>query len=273
MSYLAHIQTNAWRFRKKILEMIFKAQTSHIGSNLSCIDILTALYFLVMKDDDRFVLSKGWSASALYVVLAEKGYFDKKLLDTYCHGDSPLISLASAEVDGVEASTGSMGHGLPIAVGMALSKKLTKQKDRVYCLIGDGELDCGTTWESALFAGHHKLNNLTIIIDCNGLQGFGKTKDIIDARPIAKKFKAFGFSAIRIDGHNFDELARMGKRTQKPLVIIAYTIKGRGVSFMENNNDWHYWNIPEDKYKLAIAEVDDEIKRQEAWQNTIYGDQ
>ncbi len=250
--------------RKKVLEMIHRAGTSHIGSNFSCIDILTVLFSKLNLDNhlrknrDRFVLSKGWAAASLYYFLAQKGIIPKKDLKTYCIGNSKYIGLAEPSVRGVEVAGGAMGHGLPIALGMALAAKLGKEKWKTYVLMSDGELDCGTTWECAALASHNKLNNLILIIDCNGFQAMGTKKEVLDMEPLIGKWKAFNWTVTEIDGHNYNKIIKaldLSKKTKKPLVIIARTIKGKGVSFFERKLEWHYKNVDLENYKKALAEL------------------
>lgn len=255
----------ATEIRKKVLDMIYKAQSSHIGSNLSCIDILTVLYFGIMDPRDKFILSKGWAAASVYAILAKKGYFPTKDLEGYGKTNkkgeaiTPLLGLISHKVKGVTCSTGSMGHGLPIGLGMALAEKNDNAKGRIFVMLSDGEMDCGTTWESALFAPHHKLDNLVVIIDYNKLQAFGRTNEVLNLEPLKEKWESFGWSVKEIDGHNFSGIETALKdipfEKQKPSVIIANTIKGKGISFMENKLEWHYWSINKENYEKAIAEL------------------
>jgi transketolase len=250
--------------RKKVLEMVHKGQTSHIGSNFSCMDILTVLFSKInldkdLKDDrDRFVLSKGWVASALYYFLSEKGIIPKEDLEQFGIEGSKYIGLAEPAVRGVEMSGGAMGHGLPIAVGMAIAAQRGNKKWKTYVLMSDGELDCGTTWESALLAAQQKLNNLAVIIDSNGFQAMGMKKEVLDMEPLAEKWKAFNWDVVEIDGHDYEQintaLDQVGT-TQKPLVIIAKTTKGKGVSFFEGKLEWHYKTIDEENYQKALAEL------------------
>jgi len=256
-------------FRKQIIKMIFKAKASHIASAYSVLDILIYLYDSVLNvypknalnpKRDRFILSKGWGASALYTVLADKGFFNKKELDNYCMDRSKFIGITSLSgVPGIEATTGSMGHGLPIGSGMALAGKKMKKKYKVFVVISDGELDEGSTWEAIFFAGHHHLDNLVVIIDYNKWQAFGRTKDVLNPDPIPDKLKAFGWETIEADGHNFISLSRAFSRIPlkkgKPTAIIAHTIKGRGVSFIEDRNEWHYKYPNKQEFEKALAEL------------------
>ena len=198
--------------RKKVLELTYKAQTSHIGSNLSALDILTVLYNIadidkdLKEDRDRIVISKGWIAASVYYFLTEKGIIPKEDLGTYCKNGSKYIGLVEPNVRGIEAAGGSMGFGLPFGVGFALAKKLKKEKGRVFVLMSDGEQQTGTTWESALIGSHHKLDNLLVIVDANELQAMGKVKEILNIEPLKEKWKAFGWEVHEIDGHNFEEI-------------------------------------------------------------------
>lgn len=251
--------------RKKVLDMIYKAQSSHIGSNFSCIDILSVLYDIADVDKDlkenrdRVVISKGWVAAAIYYFLSEKGIIPKEDLETFCQPGSKYIGLVEPNVRGVEAAGGSMGFGLPFGVGFALAKKTKKEKGKVFVLMGDGEVAIGTTWESALIAAHHKLNNLVLIIDANNLQAMGKVEDVLNIEPLKEKWSSFGWNVLEIDGHNFSEIEQALKNAcsteEKPSAIIARTIKGKGVNFMENNNIYHYKVLSDEEYKKALQEL------------------
>lgn len=249
--------------RKKVLGMIHKAGTSHIGSNFSCIDILAVLFSKINLDKnlkpnrDRFIMSKGWAAASMYYFLSEKGIIPKKDLETYCIGKSKYIGLTEPEIRGVEVAGGSMGHGLPFALGVALGSKLSKENWKTYVLMSDGELDCGTTWESAAIASQHNLNKLILIVDSNGFQAMGQTKNVLNMEPLTEKFKAFGWDVIEIDGHNFKQIEKALTKdsSTKPLVIIARTTKGKGVSFFEGKLEWHYKNIDKENYLKALAEL------------------
>lgn len=268
-------QTFAKQIRKDILKMHFLSKESHVGSALSCADIMAVLYSGILsvnpkkpldQNRDRFILSKGHAVAALYATLAEKKFFEKKLLDTFCQDGSQLPGHSTKQsVPGVEVSTGGLGHGLPMGIGMALAAKKDlplqagKKNYRVFVLMSDGECNEGTTWESAMFADHHKLDNLTVIIDRNGQQGLGKTKEIIDTEPFKEKWTAFGWETREIDGHDFLQMEKAFQniplKKNKPTVIIANTIKGKGVSFMEDTVEWHYKNPNEEQYQAALAEL------------------
>ena len=239
----------ASQLRYKVVQMSFRSKAAHLASSLSCIDILTILYEKILKINpkkkdykrDRFILSKGHAAGALYATLAHKGFFSKNRLNSYGSKNSLLEEHPNPKLNGVEAPTGSLGHGLPIACGMALSAKILKMNFRTFVLLGDGECNEGTVWESILFASSKKLNNLIAIVDFNGWQGIGRTKSILNLNPFSEKWKSFGWNVKKINGHNHRQLYNcLKKRYSKPTVIIAKTIKGKGVSFMEDDNNWHY---------------------------------
>jgi len=252
--------------RKSIVKMNAKAFASHSGTALSTVDILSCLYFKIMNIDennpnlvnrDKFILSKGHGSSALYATLSEKGFFDKKLLEGF-YIDGGLLPghLDKEAVPGVEVSSGSLGHGLSIGIGMAIANKVDKLDNNVYVMCGDGELNEGSVWEAIMFAPQNKLNNLTLIIDYNKLQGYGKTNEVINLEPLNEKLKAFNWDVIEINGHDFDEIEQsLNKITNKPKAIIAHTIKGKGVSFMENEFVWHYKSPNQEQLKQALEEL------------------
>lgn len=252
-----------------IIEEVYNAQSGHPGGSLSIADILTVLYFNEMNVDeknpdmpnrDRLVLSKGHASPALYSVLANRGFFEKDKLKTFRKIDSNLQGHPDKnKVKGVDMTTGSLGQGLSAANGMALAGKLNKSNYRVYCILGDGELEEGQIWEAAMTSHHYKLDNLCVIVDNNNLQIDGKVEDVMNIYPIVDKFKSFGFETIQIDGHNITQimeaLGQARKIKGKPTVIIAKTIKGKGVSYMENQAGWHGKAPNEDEYKRAINEL------------------
>ena len=239
--------------RKGIIEEVYRAESGHPGGSLSIADILTVLYFNVLnidpknskwEDRDRFVLSKGHCSPALYSVLANRGYFDKELLKTFRNLESNLQGHPDMnKVPGVDMTTGSLGQGLSVANGMAIAGKLNNKQYRVYCLLGDGEIEEGQVWEAAMTANKYKLDNLCVIVDNNNLQIDGTIEEVMSSYPIDEKFKSFGFQIINIDGHNIQEIIDafdVAKNVKgKPTCIIAKTIKGKGVSFMENKAEWH----------------------------------
>ncbi|HKO49894.1 MAG TPA: transketolase [Polyangiaceae bacterium] len=255
----ALLARTALAIRREFLRMHFEAHAGHLGSGLSAIDILTYLYSAWLRPTDQFILSKGHGASALYATLHHFGKLSDAELGTY-YQDGTLLPAHPAPLGlaAIPAATGSLGHGLPIATGMAHSYKYLHSVDaRVACLISDGECDEGSTWEAALFAGHHRLNNLTVFVDANGIQGFGRTEEVLALEPFAKKWEAFGFEVSECNGHDFAALhAALSKPlSERPRCVIARTVKGKGVSFMENTVDWHYWPMSEAQYGQAIAEL------------------
>jgi len=256
----AALARRALAIRRRFLRMHYEARSGHVGSGLSAIDILTYLYAAWLGPTDHFILSKGHGASSLYATLHHFGKLSDAELDTY-YKDNTLLPAHPAPrgVDAIPAATGSLGHGLPIAAGMAHSyKHLRMTAARVACLLSDGECNEGSTWEAALFAGHHRLDNLTVIVDANGIQGFGRTEDVLALEPFAKKWEAFGFDVSECNGHDFALLhaALAAPPSGRPRCIIARTVKGKGISFMENTVDWHYWPMSEAQYTAAIAELD-----------------
>ena len=247
--------------RKTVLSMIYKAQVSHIGSNFSCIDILTVLYSKLNPKIDKLVVSKGWVAASVYALNVKYGYMPQEAIDTFCDGKSPYIGLIEPiGYFGCEVASGSMGLGFPAAVGIALAKKLKGEEGKVYVLMSDGEMQCGTTWESALIAEKHELNNLVIIEDRNGFQAMGKVDDILYSG--FPRLSFFDYQIIA--GHNYNEieealkgnLVGLGKiKGNRPYFISCHTIKGKGVSKFEGNNLYHYKNLSEEEYKEALKEL------------------
>ena len=256
--------------RKHAVTMTSLGGSSHIGSILSIADILAVLYGAILNynskdpkwiDRDRFILSKGHAGAGVYAALAECGFMPLDKLKTHYQDGSDLSGHVSHKgIPGVEFSTGSLGHGLPVASGMALAAKINKKKYRVFALLSDGECNEGSNWEAILFAAHHKLNNLVAIIDRNRLQSIYSTEDTLALEPFPEKWKSFGWDVVEIDGHNHNEIFKSCKNdinpTNKPLCVIANTTKGKNVSFMENNTLWHYRSPQGDEYKLAIAELE-----------------
>jgi transketolase len=253
--------------RKTILEIIYKTKSPHIGSSLSIVEILIALYFRSLNvspddalnpDRDRFILSKGHACPALYAVLAERGFINKDELDGFAINNGLLEQHPTIDLDkGIEASTGSLGHGLSIGIGMALAGEIDKNKYKVYVLMSDGELNEGSVWEAIMFAGHHKLTNIIVLIDYNKMQALGCTRDILDLEPLAKKWESFAWNVQEVDGHDFKQIfnALNSLSPKKPNVIILHTVKGKGISFMENQLLWHYRTPNEEEYKLALKEL------------------
>ena len=243
--------------RSNILNHTYKAKSSHIGSCLSIVEILVVLYNKVLKKNDRFILSKGHAALALYCTLFEKKIISQKILNTFGFNKSILMNHVSHKVKGVEFSTGSLGHGLPVAVGKALKFKINKESNRVFVLLSDGEMNEGTTWESLLFASHHKLDNLNIIIDYNKIQSMDFVKKVINIEPLKSKLSSFGCNVHEINGHDILAIHKVltKKNKNKPKIVIANTIKGKGVSFMENNNLWHYKNPNQKELVAGLNEI------------------
>ncbi len=229
--------------RREILEMAMETGINHIASSLSVVEILHTL-FSITGEDDRIILSKGHGCLGYYILLQEKGF------------TPPLKAHPDIDVEnGIECTTGSLGHGLPIAVGMALAKKIKKEKGNIYVLMGDGECQEGTTWESAMIASHNRLSNLCIIVDKNELQALCSTNEASSLRNLAEKFISFGFSSVHVDGHDVDELERVLKvKSNRPKVVVAHTVKGKGISFMENCVKFHA-RLPNDE-ELAIARLE-----------------
>lgn len=255
--------------RKNIIEMLCESKSGHPGGSLSCADVLTYLYYEKMNIDvnnpkweqrDRFVLSKGHAAPALYSVLAEKGFFPKEELKTLRKTGGLLQGHPdSKHVPGVDVSTGSLGQGISNAVGMALGLKAQNNNARVYAVLGDGELQEGLVWEASMAAAHYKLDNLVAVVDFNGLQIDGKNEDVMGINPLDEKFEGFGFNVIECDGHDYEELDKAFKNAEetkgKPTVIIAKTVKGKGVSFMENQAGWHGQAPNKEQTEQAIMEI------------------
>ncbi|WP_353133936.1 transketolase [Pseudopedobacter sp.] len=256
-------------YRKNILKYIYQAKAGHTGGSLSCIDILNVLYNDVLNvspetftspDRDRYIQSKGHCVEALFVVLADKGFFPQDDLDNLCKYQSHYIGHPTKKVNGVEQNTGALGHGLPISVGVAISAKMDRKDYRVFTLMGDGELPEGSNWEAALTAAHYKLDNLCAIIDSNKLQISGTTAEVCNTEPIDQKFESFGWAVKHVDGNNVGQLktafASLPFEEGKPNLIIAHTIKGKGVSYMENQLKWHHGVPTNAEYQQAIAELE-----------------
>ena len=266
---IQQLEIRAKQIRRNIITMVGEAGSGHPGGSLSAADIVTALYFYIMRNDpanpkhpdrDRFVLSKGHAAPVLYAALAERGYLPKDEIHTLRKLGSNLQGHPDMQkVPGVEMSTGSLGQGLSVAVGMALAGKLDKKNYRVYALVGDGEIQEGMIWEASMAATHFKLDNLTCFLDYNGFQIDGPINDIMSPEPLADKWRAFGWHVAEIDGHNMEEIiaaVEMAKATSgKPTMIVAKTIKGKGVSFMENQVGWHGVAPKPDEMERALAEL------------------
>ena len=266
------LQKKAVEVRKGIITGVFNAKSGHPGGSLSAADLFTYLYFEEMNvnpespedpERDRFVLSKGHTAPGYYAALALKGFFPVSDLETLRHVGSYLQGHPDKKhTPGVDMSSGSLGQGLSVAVGMALSAKLKEKDYRTYCLCGDGEIQEGQIWEAAMFAGHRQLDNLCVIVDNNNLQIDGTVEEVCSPYPIDEKFKAFNFHVININGNDLDEIDAAFKEARahkgQPTAIIAHTVKGKGVSFMENNVGWHGKAPSADEYKIAMEELEKE---------------
>ena len=271
------LELTAAKGRRLGMEMVFRAASGHIGGSFSAMDILTELYFEEMRIDpaaprapgrDRFVLSKGHCTPALYSILALRGYFPEKDLELFRSIKGHMSGHPDmAHVPGVDMSTGSLGQGISAAVGMALAGKLDGAPYRVYALLGDGEVEEGEVWEAAMSAAKYGLDNLCAIVDVNGLQIDGRTADVMPSEPLDRKFAAFNWHVITVDGHDFDALrAAFAEARQvkgQPTVLIAKTVKGKGVSFMENDAGWHGKAPNAEQYEKAMAELDAAVKRLE----------
>ncbi len=257
--------------RKNLLKYIFIAGAGHTGGSLSCVDILNVLYNRVLKvdpgnfkdpDRDRYVQSKGHSVEALYVTLADRGFFPESDLETLCKYQSDYIGHPAKKINGIEQNTGALGHGLSICVGEAIAAKLDKKTHRVFSLLGDGELPEGSNWEAFLAAAHYKLDNLYAILDYNKQQITGSTKDVMNTDSVREKLEAFGWTVKEVDGHNHEEiegaLNNGPLEKGKPNFIIAHTIKGKGVSFMEGEVKWHHGVPSPEQYEQALLELDGE---------------
>jgi len=261
------LQLKAVHLRQKTLEAIYEAGAGHTGGGLSCLDILNVLYNRILKVSpetfgsptrDRYVQSKGHSVEALYAVLADRGYFPEADLKTICHYKSHYVGHPTRHIPGIEMNTGALGHGLPICIGMALAAKMDGAAFRVFTLLGDGELAEGSNWEAAMAAGHYDLDNLTVIIDHNTLQISGHTRDVMSNEPLDEKWRAFGWAVKTVSGHDYAALTEalsQPAEAGKPTCVIANTVKGRGVSFMENVAKWHHGVPSEAELKQALAEL------------------
>lgn len=262
------LEIKSKQIKQLILEISHRAQIGHIGSALSIADIVSVLYFGILKlnpknpkwkQRDRFVLSKGHAVAALYSALYLKGYISKEILFSYCQNKGLLGEHPDHHVPGVELSTGSLGHGLSVGVGFALATKLRKERDKTYVILSDGECNEGEIWEAALFAAHNKLANLTVAIDYNKVQAFGTVKNTLNLEPLADKWKSFGWNIFEVDGHNITQLLHTFKKnphtSQKPTAIICHTVRGKGVSFMENHIEWHYFTTSVKQQEQALKEL------------------
>lgn len=270
------LEINACKVRMGIIEGVYNAKSGHPGGSLSIADLLTFLYYTKLnvypdnpeeQQRDRFVLSKGHTAPALYAVLAEKGFFDKKELKSLRHIGAMLQGHPCIEIPGIDMSSGSLGQGISAACGMALSGKISNDTYKVYTVLGDGEIQEGQVWEAAMFASHYNLDNLIAVVDNNNLQIDGKISDVMSPYPIAEKFEAFGWHVIKMDAHDFEDMEKAFNEAEtisgQPVVIIQNSIKGKGVSFMENEADWHGKAPNTEQYETAMAELKEQLKRLE----------
>lgn len=266
------LEQKAIELRKATWEMIYAAKTGHTGSDLSCTDILVALYYRVMHqtsatftdpDRDRYIQSKGHAVEVLWNVLADRGYFPKADLKTYSQFKSPYMGHPNNHVKGIEMNTGSLGHGLALSVGIAKAAKMNGQSYHTYTLMGDGEQAEGSVWEAAMAASNFKLDNLTAIIDHNGLQITGKTTDVMNSEPLKAKYEAFGWHVLEIPGNEMQAVVtalEAAPETGKPTLILADTTKGAGVKFAENKAEWHHKVPTEEQYQEALATFDQQLK-------------
>ena len=257
------LEERVFSIKKRFLAMYKKANAGHIGSSLSCAEILVLLKFAWMNDEDVFVLSKGHAAAALYSLLAEANVLSASQIDSYYQDGTLLPALPPFNAfEEIPFATGSLGHGLPVSAGMALAARLKHQQRQVFCVTSDGELDEGSVWEAALFIAHHQLTNLVWVVDRNQIQGIGRTEDVLALEPLAAKLRAFGFHVIGVDGHDFesllgarDECTRVQSSHGAPVVIIANTVKGHGVSYMQDTVHSHYLPMTDAQYDQALVEI------------------
>ncbi len=273
MKNAKELEVKAYEIRKRLLRMIYEGKTGHTGGALSSTDIIVSLFYSKMKHDpinpkwnerDRFLLSKGHSVEGYYCVLADCGYFAESELNTFSKFKSRLIGHPSVKVPGVEMNTGSLGHGLPVGVGMALGAKKSNNPCCIYVLMGDGELGEGSIWEAAMAGANYKLDNLVAIVDRNHLQISGNTENVMKLEGLSNKWNSFGWEVIEADGNNItsilNALEKATEKSGKPHVIIAETTKGKGVSFMENVAKWHHGVPSEEQLAKALSELDERIK-------------
>jgi transketolase len=264
-----HFQALSRAIRKVILDLVHRTGSPHIGPSFSMVELLTVLYFEILKidpshpdesDRDRFILSKGHAVPALYAVLAERGFIGQEDLAGFAVNGGVLEQHPNRDVGrGIELSTGSLGHGLSVAAGMALAAKRDGRPSRVFVLLGDGELNEGSVWEAAMFASHHGLDNLTAIVDYNKMQALGRTEDIIRLDSLSQKWSSFGWTVMEVDGHDVEQVSEtlnlLPFTEGHPNALIAHTVKGKGVSFMEDSLLWHYRAPNDNEYGLALKEL------------------
>ena len=266
---VTRLQARARALRMHAVRMVHRARASHLGSCLSMADLLACLYWHTLRVDplqpdwaqrDRFILSKGHAAAILYAALAERGFFPVDELAEYNSDGSRLTGHVTSGVPGVELSSGSLGHGLPVGCGLALGAKREALDFRTFVLLSDGELDEGSNWEALLFAPHHQLDNLTVIMDYNKIQSFGRVDEVLALEPLAGKLRAFGWAVAEIDGHDMQQVAttlsRLPVAPGQPTAVIAHTVKGKGVRFMENTLEWHYRSPSDAQLAQALTELE-----------------
>ncbi|GAE28078.1 transketolase [Halalkalibacter wakoensis JCM 9140] len=273
MEEIILLKRKATEIRMELLKMIYEAKTGHTGGSLSNTDILTVLYYKIMNIDpnnpnwderDRYVQSKGHAVESYWAILADKGFFPKEELETFSQFNSRLIGHPNNKVPGVEMNTGALGHGLPISVGMALAAKLDGKSYRVYTLMGDGEQAEGSVWEGAMAASQYKLDNLVAIIDRNRLQITGSTEEVMGIEPLGDKWRSFGWEVVEVDGNDIEQLVDVLSNTPatsgKPTMIIANTVKGKGISIAENQVGWHHRVPTKEEYEEAIKELSQQLE-------------
>lgn len=266
---LKYLKARSILYRKLIVKMIYNSKAGHTGGSLSCVDILNVLYNYVMDitpanfadiNRDHYVHSKGHSVEALYAVLADKGFFPMAGLDTIEKYGSKFTGHPTRDIPGIEQNTGALGHGLSLSVGMALAAKKDGRKDRVFTIMGDGELTEGSIWEASASAAHYKLDNLVAIVDRNTLQISGRTKDVMNMEPLEEKFAAFGFAVRHVDGNDVPALVSLFNELPfepgKPSLVLAHTVKGKGISYMEDSISWHHRVPTDEEFKIAMRELD-----------------
>lgn len=271
---MINLRRKSYELRKDIIEMMHKSKAGHVGGDLSVVDILTVLYYDIMnigpdnfhdENRDRFLLSKGHCADALFVVLGDKGFYDKQeAINTFSQYNSKFIGHPNTEVHGVEINSGSLGHGLSIGVGMALAAKMDEKSYRTYVVLGDGEMAEGSNYEAMMAASQYRLDNLCATIDLNGLQISGTTDEVMSSSSLHDKFVSFGWNVIEVkDGNDCEQLSSAYKQAKtcigKPSVVLAHTVKGKGVSFMEGQKAWHHGVMSEEQYKQAIQDLEEVI--------------
>lgn len=266
------LQQKALNIRKDVMQLVYNAKTGHTGSDLSCTDLLVALYYDVMAvdpvnpnrvDRDQYIQSKGHAAEVLWAVLADRGFIDQTELSNFSQFGSRLIGHPNNKVAGVEMNTGSLGHGLPVSVGIALAGKMDGKAFHTYTLMGDGELAEGSVWEGAMAAAHYHLDNLTAIIDRNSLQITGASESVMGLEPLNEKWQAFGWDVHEIDGNNMEEIVstlKIPNQPGKPKLVIAHTIKGKGISFAENQAGWHHKVPTEQELASALKQLTEQME-------------